>query len=355
MPTYESRHLLRVLDAPQVLAASFIAYCKRHHVTTRGLCRIGYARRSPPPNTGSTAQAYLLRGLIANNDIPPHENVVMMPVTACLHPGVALRCKPFWNLLPADAQATLQDVTVAYNSRLADRSLVRHNQYLLALYMTYLMLLRNCDPARLAATPGGDVMDYVDFMPRSEGNFDQLAAHLAGWLDGPEVCRTSQVALASHFHLTQAEVRPAIVYALCMIYSRMVPVDHRACLQYAFQSTPFAHAWDDVAATAALAALPPDTKTTATAAGNDEGGKGSVNTSLVREPISFLCPVIDMCNHSEHENVAVMVPDREPTLSGPVICLRSLRPIAKGEELVMTYGAAPHALKLIWGMQDILL
>lgn len=355
MPTYESRHLLRVLDSPQVLAKSFIGYCKRHHVTTRGLCRIGYARRNPPLNGSSNPQNYLLRGLIANKDIPANENVVMMPVTACLHPGVALRCKPFWDILPPDAQATLRGVQAAYNSRIADRALVRHNQYLLALYMVYLMLLRNLDPARLAATPGGDAMDYIDFLPRDEGNFDQLAAHLSGWLDAPEVCRTSQQALAAHFQLTQAEVRPAIVYALCMLYSRMVPVDHRGCLQYAFQSTPYANAWDDVAATAALPALPADSTASSKSSGSTSAsGSGAVNTSLVREPISFLCPVIDMCNHSEQENVAVMVPDREPTLSGPVICLRSLRTITKGEELVMTYGAAPHELKLIWGMQEVL-
>ncbi|KPI83576.1 hypothetical protein ABL78_7379 [Leptomonas seymouri] len=358
MPTYESLHLLRVLDSPQVLAKSFIGYCKRHHIITRGLCRIGYARRSPLSTAHSSPQDCLLRGLIANKDIAQNENIVMMPVTACLHPGVALRCKPFWDLLPPGAQATLQDATVAYNTRISDRSLIRHNQYLMALYMVYLMLLRNCDPARLATTPGGDVIDYIDFMPRNEGNFEQLVAHLSGWLDGPEVCRTSQAALSNHFQLTQAEVRPAIVYALCMIYSRMVPVDHRACLQYAFQSTPLAHAWDDVAATAALAALPSGTASAAGAeagaVGGHGGGERGVNMSLVQEPISFLCPVIDMCNHSTNENVAVMVPDREPTLSGPVICLRSLRPIAKGEELVMTYGAAPHALKLIWGMQDIL-
>lgn len=359
MPAYESRHLLRVLDSPQVLAKSFIGYCKRHHVTTRGLCRIGYARRTPPPNAASQSQSpdnYILRGLIANKDIAQNENIVMMPVTACLHPGVAFRCKPFWDLLPAEARVPLQDLKGAYNTRLADRSLVRHNQYLLALYMVYLMLLRSCDPARLASTPGGDVMDYIDFMPRNEGNFDQLAAHLSGWLDAPEVCRTSQAALATHFELTQAEVRPAIVYALCMIYSRMVPVDHRACLQYAFQSTPYASAWDNVAATAALATLPPNVAASASASGAEchESNSGRANTSLVREPISFLCPVIDMCNHSENENVAVMVPDREPTPGGPIICLRSLRPIPKGEELVMTYGAAPHELKLIWGMQDIL-
>ncbi|KAG5478647.1 hypothetical protein LSCM1_06051 [Leishmania martiniquensis] len=355
MPSYESRHMLRVLDSPQTLANSFIDYCKRHHVKTRGWCRIGYVRRSPPRNANVNPDSCRLRGLIANEDIAKDESVVMMPVTACLHPGAAFRCEPFWRLLAPEVQSALSSVSCAYNSRIADRSLIRHNQLLLALYMTYLMLLRNCDAAQLSTTPGGDAIEYINFMPRNEGNFEQLAAHLACWLDAPEICRSAQASLASHFQLTQAEVRPVIIYALCMIYSRMVPVDHRACLQYALQSTPLAHAWDDVEATAAPAALPPSSS-----AGNDGGASGGsvhsggANTSLVRDPISFLCPVIDMCNHSDHENVAVMVPDRDNLpVTGPVICLRTLRPVTKGEELTMTYGAAPHELKLIWGMQDI--
>ncbi|KAG5501206.1 hypothetical protein JIQ42_06205 [Leishmania sp. Namibia] len=356
MPLYESRHMLRVLDSPQALAKSFIAYCKRHHVTTRGWCRISYVRRSPPLNAKAHPDNCLLRGLIANKDIAKDENVVMMPVTACLHPGAAFRCEPFWKLLAPEVQSALSDVACAYNSRIADRSLIRHNQLLLALYMTYLVLLRNCNAAQLSATPGGDAIEYINFMPRNEGNFEQFAAHLAGWLDAPEICRSAQASLASHFQLTQAEVRPVIIYALCMIYSRMVPVDHRACLQFALESTPLARAWDDVEATAAPAALPPPSSTESTGGGycgsvQSEG----LRTSLVRDPISFLCPVIDMCNHSDRENVAVMVPHRDkPSMTGPVICLRTLRPVAKGEELTMTYGAAPHELKLIWGMQDIL-
>ncbi|CBZ27189.1 conserved hypothetical protein [Leishmania mexicana MHOM/GT/2001/U1103] len=353
MPSYESRHMLRVLDSPEVLAKSFIGYCKRHHVTTRGWCRIGYVHRAPPQCTHSHPGNYLLRGLIASRDIAKDENVVMMPVTACLHPGAAFRCEPFWKLLAPEVQSALSSLTCAYNSRIADRSLIRHNQLLLALYMTYLVLLQNCNAAQLSATPGGDAIEYINFMPRNEGNFEQFAAHLAGWLDAPEICRSAQASLASHFQLTQAEVRPVIIYALCMIYSRMVPVDHRACLQYALQSTPLARAWDDIEATAAPAALPPPSSSGSV--GDGSVHRSGANASLVRDPISFLCPVIDMCNHSNHENVAVMVPDRETTpVTRPVICLRTLRPITKGEELTMTYGAVPHELKLIWGMQEIL-
>ncbi|CAJ1008666.1 putative SET domain containing protein [Leishmania naiffi] len=350
MPSYESRHMLRVLDSPEVLAKSFISYCKRHNVTTRGRCRIGFVHRSPPHNTHTRPENYLLRGLIANRDISKDENVVIMPVTACLHPGAAFRCEPFWRLLAPEVQVVLGDLACAYNSRIVDRSLIRHNQLLLALYMTYLVLQRNCNPPLLSAMPGGDAIDYINFMPRNEGNFEQLAAHLAGWLDAPEICRSAQASLASHFQLTQAEVRPVIIYALCMIYSRMVPMDHRACLQYALQSTPLARAWDNIEATAAPAALPPPSS-----AGVAGVGSSGVNPSLVRDPISFLCPVIDMCNHSDNENVAVMVPDHHAaSVAGPAICLRTLCPVAKGEELTMKYGAAPHELKLIWGMQDIL-
>lgn len=351
MPTYENRHLLRVLDSPHAVASRFIAYCKTQNVKTRGLCRIGFVTRASPQTTSSTSAPKMvpLRGLIANQDIRKDENIAMMPVSACLHPGAAFRCTDFWQLLPRDARETYAAPSSARNSRVVDRSLIRHTQHLLALYMVYLMLLRAFYPSQLQATRGGDALSFIDFMPRDEGDFEPLAAHLSGWLEAAPICRSTQAALASHFGITQAEIRPALLFALCMIYSRMVPVDHRACLQYAFQETPFQNVWD---------VDPVDSKQASDSDGS--GGGASLlqvapQGKLVQEPVSMVCPLVDMCNHSEHENVAVMVPDRaEVSIGGPVICLRSLRDIAKGEELTMTYGAAPHELRLIWGMKEIL-
>ncbi|EPY32789.1 hypothetical protein STCU_02081 [Strigomonas culicis] len=276
----------------------------------------------------------------------------MMPERACLHPATAIQCGEFFSLFPRNLQEEFfLSSRFLQNSRLMERSLIRHNQYLMALYMSFLMIMRTYKPDHLARMQNGDFIKYIDFMPRSEGNFEQLALHLSGWLDTPEVCRVGQDAVAKYFNVTQAEVRPVILFALCMIFSRMVPVDHRQLLSFAFCETPLAGALDtlddaapSVAPQAGAVVQPPPPAS---------------RSRLVREPIAFLCPLIDLCNHSDSENVAVMVPDASSTYQpsaqhGPVICLRSLRDIAKGEELTMNYGAAPRELHMIWGMQNIL-
>ncbi|RNF06712.1 uncharacterized protein Tco025E_07511 [Trypanosoma conorhini] len=310
MPVYENRHLLRLLLSPQEQAKQFVEYCRAHQVITRGLCRIGTTPRGG------------MRGLLANKDIKKDENVAMLSVRACLHPGKALREKRFFELLPPrEREMFFLRRPFIENSRVADRSLIRHNQLLLAAYMSYLIL-------GSGLTEGEQALKYVNFMPRKEGDFEQLTSNLSGALDGAEVCRVCQSALAAHFNVTQAEVRPLLQWSLAMIFSRMAPIDHRRTLRRAFLGTPFENAFE--------------------AAGPEE------DKNFVKEPIAFLCPVIDMCNHSEHENVALMVPEHTPTAHEPVICLRSLRDVARGEELTMTYGGSPTELKVIWGMQRVL-
>ncbi|ESL07630.1 hypothetical protein TRSC58_04678 [Trypanosoma rangeli SC58] len=310
MPVYENRHLLRLFLSPQEQAKQFVEYCRAHQVLTRGLCRIGTTARGG------------LRGLIANKDIKKDENVVMLSVRACIHPGTALRDKRFFELLPPrEREMYFLRRPFIQNSRVADRSIIRHNQFLLAAYMSYLLLRENVNE-------GNQALKYLNFMPRKEGDFEQLTSNLSGALDSAEVCRVCQSALALHFNVTQAEVRPLLQWSLSMIFSRMAPIDHRWTLRHAFSETCFENAFEVIG--------PEDDK------------------NFVKEPIAFLCPVIDMCNHSEHENVALMVPEHTPTAHEPVICLRSLRKVEKGEELTMTYGGSPTELKVIWGMQRVL-
>ncbi|KAH9593363.1 SET domain [Trypanosoma melophagium] len=311
MPVYENRHLLRVLLSPQEQAKHFVEYCRSHHVLTRGLCRIGTITRG-----GGN-----MRGLIANKDIRKDENIVMLSVRACLHPARALKNKTFFSIFPPnEANKYFLQKHFVENSRVADRSIIRHNQFLLACYMTYLIL-------RNDMREGEEALKYIQFMPRSEGDFEQLISNINGSLDGAEVCRIGQSAMASHFGVSQAEIRPLLQWSLAMIFSRMAPMDHRWILRHAFSETPFENSFDITGGT--------DDKT------------------LVKEPIAFLCPVIDICNHSEHENVALMVPEQTPTSHEPIICLRSLRDIEKGEELTMTYGGSPTELRVIWGMQKV--
>lgn len=273
----------------------------------------------------------MLRALIANRDIAKDENIVMMPERACMHAGVALRCRPLIDLIPTDLQQQhflTRDFVL--NSRVADRVLIRHQQLLLALYMAYLYLARAHTPDALAAQPDVHWMGYLDFLPRAEGDFTLLRQHLTGWLHGVRVCRTLQEVLADHFRLSSDHVRDVLCYALCMLYSRGASIDHYVTLGYAFRGTAVAEHMTALRSTSAH--------------------------SLVSEPITFMTPLIDLCNHSEYENVALMTPDRPSgsACTEPVLCLRSLRNITKGEELTMTYGGTPRELSLIWGMKEIL-
>lgn len=356
--SFEARHLLRVLSTQKETAHAFQRYCIKNSIVTRNMCRIGKATRSTQLTvsaSGSTSTAptqapVALRALVARTDIATGENVVVMPVEATLSPATALRCAPFLSLFPPDVQERhFFTEAFARNSRIAERSVVRCNQLLLALYMTYLILAKTLANERLVALPGGgDAIAYLDFLPRSEGRFDRLEVHIAGALDASEVCRTGQSALAGQFGLTQAEVRPVVSFCLCMIFSRMVPVDFKHTLHYAFQDTPLSKYFAESVA-------PPEAAPPLNAPGSNAAAvvTREQNPQLVPEPIAFLCPVIDLCNHSLSENVAVMapfVPDKRA-----VICLQTLRDIKAGEELTMNYSSVPNELRTIWGMDPILL
>lgn len=365
----EIQHLLRVLASPQAVAKDFASYCKRNQVMTRGMCRIGFIQRKPPkeakPQSGAgylamEASQLQLRGLIANKDLKKDDNVVMLSERACIHPGRAVRCEPFMKLLPEDlCRDQFLHPRLLMNERLASGSLIRYHHLLMGLYMSYMLLAHRCRPDwAKTQIPGSDAIQYVDFMPRTEGDFRVLALHLARWLDTSTAVRESEAALAKQFDVSPAEVRPLLVYSLCMIFSRGVPVDHKGLLHTAFRGTPQEkwvgqplHAGELTAGGDGGAGVTPEICTP----GSHE---------FVKEPISFLCPILDMCNHSTQENVAVMVPSSSsasggaaynpnPTV-GPVICLRTLRDIRKGEELTMAYGAAAEELKVVWGMPHIL-
>eukprot|EP00796_Vickermania_ingenoplastis_P006536 gene6536-4712_t len=366
----ETQHLLRVLAGPEILARDFAAYCKHHQVITRGLCKIGYVTRQPPPEALPKSQAgYVpsmeasqlrLRGLIANKDIKKDENVVMMAERACVHPGRALRCEPFMKLLPDPLkEEQFCHARLLMNDRLSDGSLIRYHQLLLALYMTYMVMAHRLRPEWApSAIPGADVIQYLDFLPRAEGDFRALSLHLSRWLDAAAVVRDCQAALSQQFQITQAEVRSLLLYCLAMLFSRVVPVDHKGLLSAAFKGTPQE---EYVGTLQPPVALPSGEAASSSSRSNPSA---TVSGEFVAEPISFLCPIIDMCNHGTSENVAVMVPSSASSDGsggatarsgvGPVICLRTLRDVRKGEELTMCYSHAENELKVVWGMTHIL-
>ncbi|CCW68276.1 unnamed protein product [Phytomonas sp. Hart1] len=361
--SFESFRLLRVPYSVQEITNHFVEYCLQNHILARGLCRIGYIQRCKPilqlSSESSNAvekttsnPTTLLRGLVANKNIPKDTNVVMLPLSACIGPSNVVKCASFFNVFPCEEREKyFYQAASVQNSRVAEKSLIRHNQLFLALYITYLLLVRALKPDALREIPGSYAINYLDFLPRSEGNFAELETCMVITLETVEACRIGQTCLATHFNIPQAEIRPLLVWALCMIYSRMVPIDERGLLEEAFRDTPAAHMF--AGTTQALRQISAGTNNanhTSTDSNNDNSGPAS-GSALVTEPISFLCPVIDMCNHGDKENVAVMVPDAAPRR---VVCLRTLRNVAQGEELIMTYSQSPAELRTIWGMSQVL-
>lgn len=463
----EVQHLLRVVAPPTELAKNFSAYCKRYSVITRGLCKIGYIPRfSPSSNidtmhhhhhhsrtpdvvrnsSSSSPSSLLLRGLVANKNLKKGENIVMLSERACIHPGRALRCSPFLQVLPpiwAEKWLT-QPRILLHNERLHEGSLVRHHQWLLALYMSYMILGHRLQPeifTEVTATttssshpavgriPDVDVIHYLNFMPRSEGDFQVLAQHLRRSLDSMGcspmqdgargrgeggrgttktmmIPRDCEAALAKHFNISPAEVRAVVLYSLSMVFSRMVPVDHKGLLRASFRMTPLEQSTVD-ALLDEEQQQQPSSSSVVRQKGDSHHAASHPHEALyskefVTQPLSFLCPIVDMCNHAGRsaENVAVMVPTTTtpPTMSSstsprvsssptgdggqssvqdsspiphhstttsssssstgasssPIICLRALRDISKGEELTMCYGDTLNELQIIWGMPEVL-
>lgn len=368
----ECQHLLRVMAPPTTIAKEFATYCRRNNVVTRGLCKIGFITRRPPSSTIPQSSSGILpplapeqcrlRGLIANKDLKKGENVVMLPERACLHPGRALRCEPFVRLLPQEWRSALEKKNperLLLNERLMPGSLIWHHQLLVALYMAFIMAGYQLKADWMARdVPGSDAIHYLNFLPRDEGNFYALSVHLMKWLDAAPIIRESEGALAKQLSVTQAEIRPLLLYALTMVFSRMVPVDHKGLLEASFRKTEL-EGWfslpqdgePSASGSQSPGETPPTTDGSAAPAIVPE-----VKEGFVKHPISFLCPIIDMCNHSASENVAVMVPATAPAsaASGPIVCLRTLRDIAKGEELTMSYTTQLNELQVIWGMTSIL-
>lgn len=94
---------------------------------------------------------------------------------------------PFLGLVPAcHAAGFLKKVPACVgNKRVSDCALIRHNQFLVALDMTYRVLQRQLRPAaEWMATRDATFMAYLAFLPRSEGNFERLDSYLQGWLNG---------------------------------------------------------------------------------------------------------------------------------------------------------------------------
>ena len=304
-------HLLRVVKSERDVAAAFVQYCKQHRVLTRGMAKIGRTPRG-------------LRGLLATKFIPANETCVVASTDAAISVVSAIADPTFTNLFSDEMQyLMLHDTNILFGK--VGKSSLRFSQLVPALYMTCAVM----DPVE---THFGGVRAYLDFLPRHEGNFVQLKHNLAPVIDQDHMTLQCQNAIATHFRVTEAEVRQVLLWCLTMLFSRQTIVDHKSTLMRVLEkNTSFRHVYDA-----------------------DSG-------PLVVNPLPMLIPMIDMCNYSkkEHENVAPMAADHfigagPGAVAVNAVCLRSLRDIQAGEELTMSYGANERELQVLYGMPTIL-
>ena len=291
-----SRHMAKSLRTPTEVAQNLGRYCKAHSVLTRGYVKIGRTPRG-------------LRGIVAAKDILANDSVIVVPHTALLSYFDALRdvrFKALWEsgAVPFDPYMIQGRVGATF---------LHLHQVVLAYYMAHLILADEFQQVEL--------LKYLDFLPRGEAKFEELGKTLDQALDHCEMSHDMQGRIAKANRVSVETVRGTVLWCLAMVISRSVPVQHRPTLERIMEKTPFE----------ALLEHEP------------EQSKYSV-------PV--MAPLLDLLNHDAEENVMIAVPDAEMQ-HGRCLIARSVRDIAQGEEVVMTYGAAdPYLLRLFYGIGE---
>lgn len=288
--------LVRVDRSADIIAKNFSAYCKVKAIISKGQVKIGTTARG-------------LRGVIANKDIGANENIITVPHTAMLSPMDAVRDAGFSSIL---AKANLPPiVTPATINEKIHGSFIRRSYVALGLYICHVILTNDFEQH--------EVLKYLDFLPRGESSFAKLNGILTSLLecDEPTVANVAAVALA---HSVDAnELREMMHWALAMVFSRSMALDHGPTIEKLAAGTSF------------VADMPPE------------------------QTLAFptMVPLIDMCNHGTDENAGMMVPDAEMQQLRCIV-LRSLRTIKKGEEIVTRYGSNnPQELETIYGIDQV--
>lgn len=302
-------YIWRCNKSADAVAKGFAGFCKESGIVTRGMCRVGRTPRG-------------LRGLIAAQDIKADDSVIIVPDNAIMTAFEPLRSQSFISAVTSPRNPNAIDLYDVFpyqklSSRIGTTFLYDHH-VMLALYMSHILLA----PAETER-----FRPYLDYLPRGEANFHELQRMLERAIDHSSTFSRTAPALCSAHHVSMEDMRGVTVWALTMVISRSIPIEHTKTLEKFAEGTgPLEH---DVL----------------------EKDKGTQTASF---HVSAMIPLIDMINHDENDNVAIAVPDLETSKKRAVIA-RSLRPIAKGEEITMKYGGAhdPQMLALFYGCQHV--
>lgn len=295
-------HIWRNSKTAEEVAKGFAMFCKTNSVITRGYVRVGKTPRG-------------LRGLIAAKDIPKDDNVIIVPDQAILTAFEALRSSNFIHAV--ESQDVKVEFTYANLSNRVGGTFIYDHHVMLALYITHCLL---------AEESAEKFRPVVDYMPRGEGDFTDLQVLLERAIDHSQLYNTVGMALANYHRISPQDLRACVVWSLCMTISRSIPIEH----------------------TETIKKLAKDTKLEAEISGRETGKTANFH-------VASIVPLLDMINHDEHDNVAIAVPDVDMKHSRCVIA-RSLRPIAKGEEITMKYGGVhdPNMLKIFYGIPNVI-
>lgn len=304
-------YIWRCSKSPEAVAKGFANFCKTNSLVTRGMCRVGRTPRG-------------LRGLVAAQDIKADESVIIVPDNAIITCFDPLRSQSFLSAVTSsrnpNAVSDLNDVFPysKLHTRVGTTFLYDHH-VMLALFITHLLL---------APPETEKFRDYIDYLPRGEANFHELTLMLERAIDHCQTYTRIAPALCAAHHVSVEDLRAATVWALTMVISRSIPIEHTRTLE------KFAEGAGQIE--------------------RDLVEKEKNNTPNASCHVSALIPLIDMLNHDENPNVAIAVPDVESSKRRAIIA-RSLRPIAKGEELSMMYAGQhdPQLLSVFYGMQYI--
>lgn len=281
-------------------ARRFGAFLKDANIITRGFVKVGLTSRG-------------LRGLIATKLIPVNETVIVVPHKAFITVFDAVRDTDFVREVCNGAVPLSIDHV---SERVGGGSFLFVHQILLGFYMADILLSGS------EAPPG--FCRYVDYLPRAEGNFVEfdrlLQTTMPKWHAHEVLLRN----FCKKHHLNEEDGFTAVRWAVMMVISRGLPIEHTPTLDRILESTEFAKL-------------------------------------LVNEPkesqysIPVMCPLLDMVNHSPaNDNIAVMVPDHDMKDTRPIVA-RALRNIPAGEEITMRYGICdPYGMRVFYGIEQIL-
>ena len=291
---------VNVGKSAEVIARNFGSFLKARTVLARNI-KVGLSSERK------------IRGLIATQDHPNESILVALPASSILSHATAMADLSF-----AEVFKDYPLMTPEKTNDVVPGSWMRLQQYVLALYIVHLILSR--DPT--AETTPKHWLNYIDFLPRSENPFNELSKYLEAFYSHADLCTDSMRLLCEKHKVGMGEMKEAVKWATAMVVSRGLPVEHRETVLGAMAGTPFYEYVEGLEAP----------------------------NGRLKQLQAVMCPLMDVCNHADAENAAVMAAD-QPILNQRFLCLRSTKPIKAGEEVLMKYAVrSPLELSFFYGI-----